>query len=93
MSSYVEASNTSLRLSWILVGNLTAISDYNISYFNTNTQCFTNSNDTVGITAPTNTHSLTDLQEGTEYSITVTVIVSAGWYSTDSTTATTMDTG
>ena len=93
LSSNVEASPTSLTFSWMLVDGLTAISAYNISYFNTNTQCFTDSNDTIGITAPTNTHSLTDLQEGTEYSITVTVIVSDGGYSTDTITATTMEAG
>ena len=94
LSSNVVAFRTFLTFSWMLADGLTANSAYNIFYFNTNyTQCFTDSNDTIGITAPNNTHSLTDLQEGTEYSITVTVIVSDGGYSTDTITATTMEAG
>ena len=91
MSSNVVASPTSLNISWIPVGGLTAISAYNISYFNTNTQCFTDSNDIIGITV--NQQTLTDLQEGTQYSITVTVMLSDGRNGADSITATTMDTG
>ena len=91
MSSDVMASPTSLTISWSLVGGVTATSDYIISYFNTNTQCFNDSNDITGITASKTT--LTGLQEGTQYSITVTVLLSDGMTGADTTTATTIATG
>ena len=91
MSNNVVASPTSLTFSWILVGDLTAISAYNISYSNTNTRCFTDSNDVTGITATQTT--LNDLQEGTQYSITVTVILSEVGFGADTITAITTATG
>ena len=92
LSSNVMASPTSLTISWSLVGGVTATSDYTISYSNTNnTQCFTDSDDITGITATETT--LTSLQEGTQYSITVTVMLNNGKTGSDTTTATTMATG
>ena len=85
------ASPTSLTISWSLVGGVTATGDYTISYSNTNIQCFTDSNDITGITATETT--LTGLQEGTQYSITVTVMLNNGKTGSDTTTATTMATG
>ena len=70
---------------------MTAISDYTISYSNTNTQCFNDSNDITDITATETT--LTGLQEGTQYSITVTVMLDNGRTVSDTTTATTLATG
>ena len=86
-----STTSTSVTISWTLFGEVTATSDYTISYSNTNTQCFTDSDDITGITA-TET-KLTDLQEGTQYSITVTVMLSDGKTGSDTTTATTMATG
>ena len=92
LSSNVAASPTSLTILWTLAGDLTAISVYNISYFNTNTQCFIDSNDITGGATAT-WKVLTGLQEGTQYTITVTVLLSNGWYGANSTTVTTRDTG
>ena len=91
LSSDVMASPTSLTISWTLVGGVTANGDYTISYSNTNTQCFNDSNDITGITVTETT--LTGLQEGTQYSITVTVMLSDGKTGADTTTATTISAG
>ena len=66
---------------------------YTISYSNTNTDCFTDSDDITGIAASETMYTLTGLQEGTEYSITVTAILSDGETAEDSLTATTMTAG
>ena len=84
-----STSTTSLTISWTLDDSVTATS-YTISYSNTNTQCFTISN----VVTPSKTmYTLTELQEATEYSITVTAILSDGETGEDNLTATTMATG
>ena len=62
------------------------IISYSISYFNTNAECFTDSDDDVTVVASETMYELTDLEEGTEYSITVTVLLSDGETVEDSTT-------
>ena len=53
------------------------VSTYSISYSNTNnTQCFNDSNDISDISGSETMYNLTGLQEATEYSITVTAILS-----------------
>ena len=84
-----STSTTSLTISWTLDDSVTATS-YTISYSNTNTQCFTTSN---VITPGEKMYTLTELQEATEYSITVTAILSDGETEEDSLTATTMAAG
>ena len=70
------------------------VSTYSISYSNTNnTQCFTDSNDISGISSSETMYNLTGLQEATEYSITVTAILSDGETAVDSVTATTLSAG
>ena len=69
------------------------IESYTISYSNTNTDCFTDFDDITGIAATETMYTLTDLQEGTEYSITVTATLSGGESAEDSLTATTMAAG
>ena len=65
---------------------------YTISYSNTNTECFTDSRG--GITASGISHTLDDLEEGTEYSITVTASLTEGRTERDTTiTATTKTAG
>ena len=88
-----STSVTSLTVSWVLPEELTATS-YTISYSNTNnTQCFTDSNDITGIAASETTYTLTDLQENTEYSITVTALLSDGETERDTLAAATMASG
>ena len=74
--SVVSTTSTSVTISWTLNDSVTATSDYTICYSNTNNQCFNDSKDITGITATEKT--LTGLQEGTHYSITVTVMLSNG---------------
>ena len=72
---YVDIKSTftsSLTISWTLDDTLTATS-YTISYSNTNTDCFIDSNNIIDISGTM--YTLTDLQEATEYSITVTAIL------------------
>ena len=86
---------TSLTISWTLFGGVTA-TDYTISYSNTNNMdCFTNSNTITDISESDTVYiyTLTDLEVGTEYSITVTATLSGGGTGEDSLTATTMAAG
>ena len=65
---------------------------YTISYENTDTDCFTMTYD--GITTSEMTDELTGLEEGTEYSITVTTTLSgSGEIVSDMQTATTTPVG
>ena len=67
-----------MTVSWALAEELT-VTSYTISYSNiNNTQCFNDSNNITGIAASETTYTLTDLQEDTEYSITVTALLSDG---------------
>ena len=75
-----------------LAEGLTATTDYTISY--SNTDCPTDTYDNITDISPSETMAtLNDLQEGTDYSITVTVSLSGGGTGEDSLTATTMTTG
>ncbi|CAI8013812.1 Neogenin, partial [Geodia barretti] len=86
--SATPSSSTSLTISWTLEDSLTATS-YTISYSNTNTDCFTDSRS--GISASGTSYTLTGLEEGTEYSITVTATLTGnGGTQEGSTTATTL---
>ena len=89
-----NTSTTSLVISWtlLLAENVTATS-YTVSYSDTNTQCFTDSDDITDIAASETVYTVHGLQVGTEYSITVTAILSDGGTGEDSLTATTMATG
>ena len=66
------------------------VNSYSISYFNTNTECFTDSDDITGIAASMTMYELDGLEEGTEYSITVTATLSDGETAEDNLTNTTM---
>ena len=93
LSAYVSTtSTTSLAISWILTEGVTATS-YTISYINTDTQCFTDSDVITGIGANDTMYTVTGLQEDTEYSISVTAILSDGGTGEDNLTASTMATG
>ena len=84
--------STSLTLSWPLVDDVT-VTGYRISYSNTDTQCFTDSDIVSGIAAGETSHTLSDLEEGTEYTITVTALLTGGGNDEDSVTATTLVVG
>ena len=66
---------------------------YTVSYSNTDTQCFTDSDDITDIAASETVYAVHGLQVGTEYSITVTAILSDGGTGENSFIATTMATG
>ena len=87
----LSLSATSVTISWTLADGLTATNDYTISYSNTDTECFATSYD--DITTSHTVYTLTGLEEGTDYSITVTVVLSDGVTGEDSLTAITMTTG
>ena len=85
---------TSLTISWSLGGGATAtIESYSISYSNTNTECFTDSDVITGIAASDTMYTLTDLQEGTEYFVTVIALLHSGKTAKDNLTATITDAG
>ena len=86
-----SSSNTSLTLSLTLAEGITATS-YFISYSTTNTDCFTDSN-TTSVDGNLTMYTLTGLEEGTEYSITVTATLTGGGTEQDAITATTMTAG
>ena len=71
-------STTSLTISWALEQSLTA-NAYTISYSNNDTACFTDSQITPDIAGGSETmYTLTGLEEGTEYSTTVTATLTGG---------------
>ena len=88
-----SSSTDSLSLSWYLEGDLTP-NAFTISYSNTNTDCFTVSSTISDIAGSVTLYTLTGLEEGTEYSITVTATLTGGEGTLqDSITATTMAAG
>ena len=86
--------STSLVVKWEFLSTSKTVSTYSISYSNTNnTQCFNDSNDISDISGSETMYNLTGLQEATEYSITVTAILSDGETVEDSLKATTLPDG
>ena len=82
---------TSLTVSWTLEETLSA-AVYTVSYTNTNnTDCFTDSGTISGISGAM--YVLTGLEEGTEYSITVTASLTGGGTENDTITASTRTAG
>ena len=73
----LPSSAISFMISWSLEDSLTATA-YIISYSNTNTDCFTNSDTIPDIAGSETMYTLTGLEEGTEYSITVTATLTGG---------------
>ena len=76
--SVISSTTTSLTISWALVEGVTATS-YSISYSATDTDCIPGSNTMIPpIAGSEKMYRLDDLEEGTEYSITVTATLTGG---------------
>ena len=89
----VSSTTSGLTIGWMLAEHL-EVTSFSISYSNTNnTQCFTDTNDITDISASDTMYTLTDLQEHTEYSITVTAILRDGGKVTSSTISATLHNG
>ena len=88
--SVISSTTTSLTISLALEEGVTATS-YSISYSATDTDCFTDSN-TIPDFAGSET-ILPGLEEGTEYSITVTATITGGGSEQDMAVGTTVATG
>ena len=80
----------SLTISWALEESLTA-SSYSISY--SAAECIPGSNTIPDIAGSETMYTLTGLEEGTEYSITVTATLPGGGTDQDTVTETTMAAG
>ena len=76
-----------------MLADSTTVTGYSISYSNTDTQCFTDSLTVTHIGASETSRTLTNLEEGTEYTITVTALLTGGGTDEDSITATTLAAG
>ena len=92
--SHISSSTMSLEIALTLTLSTEpdTTASYTISHFNTNSDCF-DTNGIDAIHASETMYTLTDLEEGTEYSITVTALLSDGETAEDSLTATTMASG
>ena len=66
---------------------------YTISYSNTVTDCFTDSGASTDIDGDETMYTLTGLEEGTEYTVTVTTLLTSGETVVDMQTSTTIATG
>ena len=83
---------TSVTISWTVAGSV-SVTGYNLSYSNTDTSCFSDSNNVSGIANGATQYTLRNLQEFTEYTITVTAMLSGGGTGQVSVTATTLPAG
>ena len=87
----IDSSSTdSLTISWTVADGVT-VTDYTISYSNTDCPSDTYP-DITGIAGSQTMATLVGLEEGTEYSITVTATLSGGGIGINSVTATTIAT-
>ena len=87
--SVISSTTTSLTISLVLEEGVTATS-YSISYSATDTDCFTDTGTDI-IAGSETLYRLDDLEEGTEYSITVTATITGGGSQQDMAVATTME--
>ena len=90
--SVTSSTTTSLTISWALVEGVTA--DSSISYSATDTDCIPGSNTMIPDIAGSETmFTLPGLEEGTEYSITVTATITGGGSQEDMAVGTTLAAG
>ena len=85
-------SSTSLTVSWDMEESSNATA-FNISYSNTNTDCFMDWRTISDIAGNETIYTLTGLEEGTEYSITVTATITEVRTQQGTITVTTMAAG
>ena len=85
-------ASSSLMISWVY-HDAVIVTSYIISYSNINTQCFTDSNNITGRLSTVTERTLTDLQEDTQYSITVIALLTSGQTVAASFIVTTMEAG
>lgn len=86
----ISSTNTSITLLWVLDNSLTA-AVYTIYYFSTEDKlCFSDCKTIPDIPGSETVKTLTGLEEGTEYSLTVAATFARGEVVFDTTTATTM---
>ena len=91
--SVTSSTTTYLTITWALVEGVTADS-YSISYSATDTDCIPGSNTMIPDIAGSETmFTLYGLEEGTEYSITVTATITGGGSQEDMTVGTTLAAG
>ena len=88
--SVISSTTTSLTISWALVEGVTATS-YSISY--SDTDCIPGSTTILPIPGSETMYRLDDLEEGTEYFITVTATLTGGGSQEDTIIPTTMAAG
>ena len=89
-----STSATSIRIEWTYTSDGPwTVTTYTISYSNTNTDCFNDTANITGIAANETMYTLTDLQEGTEYFITLTALMSDGETVEDNITLATVEAG
>ena len=70
----VSSSTSSLNISWVLGSGVTPI-NYTLIYSNTNTDCFNSSNTPSAIATDQTMYMLLGLEDGSEYSIDLTVTI------------------
>ena len=83
------SSTDSLSISWTL-GNGVNATAFTIFYSNTNIDCFTGYNTISNIDGSETVYTLTGLEEGTKYNITVKATLSVGGTDKNTITATTV---
>ena len=87
-----STTTTSVSISWVAADGVT-VTGYSLSYSNTDTSCFSDSDTVSGIADSATQHTLSNLQEFTEYTITVTAMLSGGGTEQISVTTTTLSAG
>ena len=65
-------TSTSIYVQWAVIDAITA-TGYTISYSNTNTECFTDSDTVTDIDGSAGGNTIGGLEEGTQYTITVAI--------------------